>query len=367
MGHTLSGEAVRMVWDPGQATRLFLGALLILLLPWAFVGCSATTTTTTTTTFSASSTAGGSLGTITFSDLEVTWSPAHEPSAADKGAITDALSSRGLTMLFPSEAPVAGSTSAGFILWRSAPTNESWLNLWVRIDDEAAPLVSVSAAAGAPVEPLGGEPVDIRGTEGELLIVPGAVCFLRWQEHGQTYHVEFLQERLPIEVLLAWLEEWQTLPENSEVTSVSATSTTLPPGIMTFGTLISRFEKLVDHEDLLGTLPYSVMPAEEVAWVAEAVAPLAVTDVQGYEFANDDVVVLFFVEARFGGSGIYEKATRALDSAARDKYVAGDEGPWTHIDGDFGYVVVSAGYRSELGRLAQWARTAHQALIPGEG
>jgi hypothetical protein len=321
----------------------------------------------TTTTISATLTTEGSLDTIMGRDLEVTWSPAHELSAADTGTITDALSPSGLTMLFPSEAPVSGSTSATFILSRSVPANESWLNLWVRVDDEAAPLVSVSTGTDSPEGTLGDEAVEVRGVAGEVLLVPGAVCFLRWQERGQTYFVEFDQEKLPLELLLTWLDGWRTLPEISEVTSAAATSTTLAPGVMTFGTLISRFEKLVDHEDLPGTLPCAVMPAEEVAWLSETIAPVTVTDVKGYGFANDDVVILFFVEASSGGNGVYDEATRALNSAARDKYGAGAEDTWTLIDGDFGYVVVSAGYRSELGRLARWARTAHQALIPGEG
>jgi hypothetical protein len=235
------------------------------------------------------------------------------------------------------------------------------------VDDEAAPLVSASTGTGSPEGTLGGEAVEVRGVAGDFLLVPGAVCFLRWQEHAQTYHVEFLQERLPLEVLLAWLEEWQTLPDNSEVTSASATSTTLPPGVMTFDTLISRFEKLVDHEDLPGTLPYAVMPAEEVAWVAEAVAPLAVTDVQGYGFSNDDVVILFFVELASGGPDPYEGARRNLAAAAGARYGADDEHTWVQIDGGFGYMVVSQVHRGDLGRLAQWARSAHQALIPGEG
>jgi hypothetical protein len=300
-------------------------------------------------------------------DLEVTWSPAHEPSAADTGTITDALSPSGLTMLFPSETPVSGSTAATFILARSVPANESWLSLWVRVDDEAAPLVSVSTGTGSPEGTLGGEAVEVRGVAGEVLLVPGAVCFLRWQEQGQTYFVEFDQEKLPLQLLLTWLDGWQTLPRSSEVTSASATSTTLPPGVLTFDALAGRFEQLVEKEDIAGTLPYSVLPLAEVAWIVDAAPPLSVTDVTGYRLANGDVVLLFFVEPQFGGSGVYEEATKALTVAAETRFGAGDDGLRAFVDGDFGYVVVSEDDLSDLTRIALWARIAHQALIDGGG
>jgi hypothetical protein len=156
----------------------------------------------------------------------------------------------------------------------------------------------------------------------------------------------------------------QTTPTST--TSTSTTSTTLPPGVMTFDTLLYRFERLVDHEDLAGTLPYSVMASEDVAWLSEAAAPVTVTEAQGYEFANGDVVILFFVEPVAEGQGAYGAASEALATAATDRYGMSDKGVWALVEGDFGYVVISRGHRSEFGRLAQWARIAYEALIPGE-
>jgi hypothetical protein len=140
------------------------------------------------------------------------------------------------------------------------------------------------------------------------------------------------------------------------VSSASTTPTTLGPGQMTFDTLTMRFETLVEREDLIGTLPYSEMAADELAWLSDEVAQIAITDARGYRFANGDLVVLFFVEPVMGAD--QDAAWHGLDAVAQERYAEGDRRVWTMADGDFGFVVVSRDYWSDLGRMAQWARAA---------
>jgi len=87
-----------------------------------------------------------------------------------------------------------------------------------------------------------------------------------------------------------------TSDTTTTVSSVSSTSTTLAPGAMTFDTCTDRFETLIRRESLPGTLPYSLMAAEDVAWLCGAATQLTVTEAQGYRFANGDVVLLFFCD-----------------------------------------------------------------------
>ena len=150
----------------------------------------------------------------------------------------------------------------------------------------------------------------------------------------------------------------------SQSSPTSATSTTLAPGVMTFDTMIDRFERLISREDLPGTLPYSPMATEELAWLSDAAQPFVVTGARGYRLANGDLVMLFFVDPRPWRAT--DEASRNLVAAAGNRYPRGNEAVWAHLDGDFGFVVVSLENRRELGRLAQWARQAPQPVIDGE-
>ncbi len=145
------------------------------------------------------------------------------------------------------------------------------------------------------------------------------------------------------------------------VTTASSTSTTLAPGQMTFDTLTQRFERLVGMEDLPGTLPYTLMTAEEIAWIWEATASAEIEHARGYRFTNGDLVILFFLDPKSVDSG--DKLGQTLAARAEEEYLKSMEGVWAFADGDFGYVVVSDEYRADLGRLAHWARAAHELLF----
>lgn len=126
---------------------------------------------------------------------------------------------------------------------------------------------------------------------------------------------------------------------------------------MTFATLIERFETLLAHEDLKGSLPYAVLPAEEVVWLYETVKPLLVSNARGYRVINGDLILLFYVSPAAGGAAggadMYQDASEALARAAAERYARSEDEIWTFVDGDFGYVVVSRDNLRDLGRLAQ--------------
>ncbi|MBN1321473.1 MAG: hypothetical protein JXA87_11625 [Thermoleophilia bacterium] len=147
----------------------------------------------------------------------------------------------------------------------------------------------------------------------------------------------------------------------AEATSASSTTTTLAPGFITFDTCIDRFETLVQRENLPGALPYSVMAAEELAWLVDFAPQVTITQAQGYRFANGDVVLLFFCDLPVENPS--PAPQQALSAAAKSRYAANDQDIWAFIADKFGYVIVSGEYRSQLGTFAQWAISGHQHLF----
>jgi len=153
--------------------------------------------------------------------------------------------------------------------------------------------------------------------------------------------------------------------ETSTTASVTpSTTSALAPGQMTFDTVTDRFERLVDREDLAGSLPYSVLPEDAVAWLFDAAMPFTVTDARGYRFANGDLVVLFFLAPPPGGLDGALAAAGQFAHLMYARFGDRDAGVWPHSGDRYGYVVVSKVHREDLGRLAQWAVSAHQLLIP---
>ena len=121
---------------------------------------------------------------------------------------------------------------------------------------------------------------------------------------------------------------------------------------------------MIQREDLPGTLPYSVMPVWEAAWLAEAAPQVTFTEMRGYRFANGDLVLMFSCDPPVEHSSFAPR--QALAATAKDRYTRAEEEVWLFIDGGFGYLAISKQYRSELGTFAQWARWGHQQLIDGE-
>jgi hypothetical protein len=122
-----------------------------------------------------------------------------------------------------------------------------------------------------------------------------------------------------------------------------------------FDAVTERFEAWVTHEDLPGSLPFVVMPAEETAWISQA-APEAM-QAAGYKFANGDLALLFGL-APFPSYEAFQAAQEAIEAAARTRYAGQDEVVWVRCDEDFGYVIVTSSddYRQTLMLAADWAR-----------
>ena len=137
------------------------------------------------------------------------------------------------------------------------------------------------------------------------------------------------------------------------------------PGYISFDGLTRVFEGLIEQKDLPGTLPYSVLPAGELTWLYQNALPITIrsNQVKGYRFANGDVAILFFIDPAGGKHGDYRAAERALAAIARNTYRKDDGTVAACIpfDNDFAYLVVSKDYASQLGRLAEMARTGEGA------
>lgn len=137
------------------------------------------------------------------------------------------------------------------------------------------------------------------------------------------------------------------------------TSTTLPPGYLSFEGKTARFEERLIAKRLSETLPYEVLTSFDIAWVAEAIRPATVpTAVKGYRLANGDRVFLFDTILATGDFSQKEQALlEALRTAVTAQFEVPGDNAWVFWYGGFGYVVVSDDYVDELGHLAQMAET----------
>jgi len=145
-----------------------------------------------------------------------------------------------------------------------------------------------------------------------------------------------------------------TTSEPSTTWQQPATSTTLPPGVMTFDTLTRRFEMLVEHQGLAGTLPYSVLTTKELSWLSQAAPLVTVSEAKGYRFADGGLVIVLFCEPVAEDS--QGEAQKTLVGLAEARYSRSAEEMWARVADGCGYLVVSEHYADKLGRLAQMAR-----------
>ncbi len=140
----------------------------------------------------------------------------------------------------------------------------------------------------------------------------------------------------------------------------SGPSTTMVMG-QTWQEVISRFTTSVTEANLPGTLPYSMLPEDEVAWLLGTDAAIHPASVSGFRFANGDLVILF------GGSMLVDwdplqepdstkvlsDAQTALQGMAEARYqVSGKSVEATVFDLAFGFIVVAGKDAGQLGGLA---------------
>jgi hypothetical protein len=208
----------------------------VLLLAAAFaLGCSGAAPTTTA---GMPSTTAGSSSTITTArpiaatlgpgdrreELYRGWSPAEIIPEADRRAMTDAIASHGLHMLFPSAAPLAGIVepiSAQFHLYRTPATG--LVDLWVRVEpaDHGFDLTLQSCTdyewtAGWGLDEIqGATDVTVRGLPGRSYpATDQSLPMIYWQEGDQHYVAAYrgLSVELDERQVIEWLSSWQMLP-----------------------------------------------------------------------------------------------------------------------------------------------------------
>ena len=151
----------------------------------------------------------------------------------------------------------------------------------------------------------------------------------------------------------------------STIVEVSPTSTTLPPGVMTFDTCASIFEKLLERKQPAGTLPFSVIAPGELTWLSADAVPVTITHAKGYRLANGDIVILFFYAPYLRGDASFRAAEQAITGVAKKHYAQTRKDVYAYfpyID-EFGYVVATNDPASPLGRLAEMSRTGEGADI----
>jgi hypothetical protein len=127
--------------------------------------------------------------------------------------------------------------------------------------------------------------------------------------------------------------------------------------------VISRFTKSVTEANLPGTLPYSMLPEDEVAWLLGNDAPVHPTNVAGFKFANGDLVVLFYASmllGRLSDEADIEKAMsdaeKALQKVAEAEYAVPGKSVQASVrELTFGFVVVAGQNVEALWGLANAA------------
>jgi hypothetical protein len=148
-------------------------------------------------------------GTLERLDLNLTWWPAESPSALEMDQLVAYARGKSMFVLLPSAASVVGGASVTVTALSYPSIAGTILSVTVRLDDAAAPLLSLSTF-NKPQNELDGAPIDIRGVKGTLELVPNAVSFLQWQEAGQTFRAEFITQDYA--TMVSWLDEWRTVP-----------------------------------------------------------------------------------------------------------------------------------------------------------
>jgi hypothetical protein len=198
-------------------SRLFLTGALLAVAAALVVGCGGDGQSTTSSLPVPSSAAPWTQR-DTLVELDLTWSPAETIPSPEATTITDALASRDLHMLFPSQALEAagGPVSAEFVIQRRPATNEAE-ELIVRVNKEGyGNFLALTSHASATEAASKGETsayteVEVRGQPGRAWELTSSwPAMLEWQEGGRFFSAEFTG--VSIEQMIAWLESWHALP-----------------------------------------------------------------------------------------------------------------------------------------------------------
>jgi len=136
---------------------------------------------------------------------------------------------------------------------------------------------------------------------------------------------------------------------------------------MAFSEYAKRFGDLLNALKSPGTLPFSVLTADQVTPLFGSLAPVVPTDAQGFRLANGDIVVLF------GATSIHDVGGQAMSAAEAEQELVkaftityGSDGREvvSFVNGgtvaalDFGYLVASKNDAKKLGMMALDTREA---------
>jgi hypothetical protein len=147
----------------------------------------------------------------------------------------------------------------------------------------------------------------------------------------------------------------------------SSPSVTGPAGSMAFSEYAKRFGDLLDALKTPGTLPFSVLTADQVTPLFGSLALVVPTDAQGFRLANGDIVVLFGATSihDVGGQDMSTaEAEQELVKAFTSAYGGDGREVVSFVNGgtvaalDFGYLVASKNDAKKLGMMALDTREA---------
>lgn len=140
-----------------------------------------------------------------------------------------------------------------------------------------------------------------------------------------------------------------SVSSTNEPASTSAAPSTTPTtsaGGLPFPELVHRYRSLLETVIAPGILPYSLLPAGEVASLFEPQTPVNETNVQGFRLANGDTVVL------------YAPPLVSSNEAFTSAYGGGGREVFAYSYSDYGYLVASKDYAKKLGIMVMVARDA---------
>ena len=153
-----------------------------------------------------------------------------------------------------------------------------------------------------------------------------------------------------------------TTSTSSQSSSTTAGPTTTTTEGMPWQEVVRRFTKSVTEANLPGTLPYSVLPEDQVAWLLSKESPVHPSSITGFRFANGDLVILFDANMVVESDSTYEvrhamsDAEKALQKMADAKYAGPNKAVQATVrDLTFGFVLVASRYFDQLWGLANAA------------
>jgi hypothetical protein len=221
---------------------------------------------------------------------------------------------------------------------------------------EGATGASAGGAAESPVSEGDDVLLFAYGTDKDLLTASGSQgAYFPWND---SYGIFLPAGDKFVNVLAPFA--YTTLEEVRTIVGPKETSTTNPPGYSSFNGRTYVFEDRLQGKRLPGTLPLEVLPAAELDWLQQTIAPLETIAAKGYRLANGDLVFLWSnpLPGTVQERDKEEPALlKRLKAAATERFGASGNHVSHRWFDEFGWVVVARDYVDQLGTLADMAET----------